>query len=186
VYARTGKQSVTGFGEQTLDGEGSLTVDPPNGDDQRTFLSYGGNESVDQTLRSRPGLVELVHLKTATRTGTTTEFRPTPPVLFAPDPATVGRTWSWRITSTDGSSNVDGSFKVLRNETLTIGGEAVSTAVVEANLTLSGAIAGTSKQTVWASPKYRLAVRTDDVTDTTAPFASHSQSSSVLKSTKPT
>ena len=185
VYRRTGKQAVTGLGEQSLDGEGSLSVDPPAGDDQHTFLSYGESDASEQTLRSKPGSLELVHLKTITRAGTTTEFRPNPPVLFAPDPLAVGRTWSWRITSTDGSVTVDGSFKATRTEDLNVGGEQVATTVVEADLRFSGSITGTTKQTVWASPKYRLIVRTDEVTDLTSPFVVHSETSSVITSTKP-
>lgn len=179
IVKRTGTASGT-----SRDGEGSLRVDPPSGDDQHTFLSYGEADTVDQTLRSKAGAIELVHLRTQTPFFAT-EFRPSPPVLFAPDPLVVGRTWSWRITSTDGKVTVDGSFKALRNETVDIGGEQVSTTVVEANLTFSGEVAGTSKQTVWGSPAYRLVVKTDDVTDLTKPFPLHSDTKSVLTSTKP-
>lgn len=179
IVRRTGTASGT-----SRDGEARLTVDPPNGDDQRTFLSYGDSDTVDQTLRSKSGAIELVHLRTQTPFFAI-EFRPSPPVLFAPDPLVVGRTWSWRITSTDGKTTVDGSFKALRNETVDIGGEQVSTTVVEANLTFSGEVAGTSKQTVWGSPAYRLVVKTDDVTDLTKPFPLHADTKSVLTSTKP-
>lgn len=179
IVKRTGTASGT-----SRDGEGSLTVDPPSGDDQRTLLSFGEADTVDQTLRSKSGAIELVHLRTQTPFFAT-EFRPSPPVLFAPDPLVVGRTWSWRMTSTDGKVTVDGSFKVLRNETVDVGGEQVSTTVVEANLTFSGDVAGTAKQTVWASPAYRLVVKTDDVTDLTKPFPLHSETKTALTSTKP-
>jgi hypothetical protein len=179
IMKRTGTASGT-----SREGEGSLSVDPPNGDDQRTFLSFGEADTVDQTLRSKSGAIELVHLRTQTPFFAT-EFRPSPPVLFAPDPLVVGRTWSWRITSTDGKVTVDGSFKALRNETVDIGGEQVSTTVVEANLTFSGDVVGTSKRTVWGSPAYRLVVKADDVTDLSKPFPLHSDTKTVLTSVKP-
>lgn len=183
VYQRSGKQTSP-LGDQTLAGEGSLRVDPPSGDDQHTFLAYG-SDTTDQTLRSKSGAIELVHLKTQTPYLPATEFRPAPPVLFAPDPLTVGRTWSWRMTSTDGKVTVDGSFKALRNENIAIGGEQVATTVVEATLTFSGDITGTSKRFVWGSTKYRLVVQTEDTTDLTKPFVVHSESRSTLNSTAP-
>lgn len=179
IVKRTGTTSAG-----SADGEGSLTVDPPNGDDQRTFLSYGEADTTDQTLRSKSGAIELVHLRTQTPFFAL-EFRPSSPVLFAPDPLAVGRTWSWRITSTDGKVTIDGSFKALRNEAVDVGGEQVSSTAVEASLTFSGSVVGTSRRTVWGSPAYRLVVRTDDVTDLTQPFPFHSDTRTVLTSTKP-
>jgi hypothetical protein len=129
VYNRTGKRTVTGLPEQSLNGEGRLRVDPPNGNDQHSAVDYGDG-GTEQTVRPRAGGIDLVYLK-VTQGGASWEFRPSPVVLFAPDPASVGSTWKWRITSTDGALTIDASFKVVRNETVTIGGEAVPTAVVE-------------------------------------------------------
>ena len=179
IVKRTGTASGT-----SRDAEASFTVFAPTGDDQRLLLSYGEAEFTDQTVRSRSGAIELVHLRTQTPFFGI-EFRPSLPVLFAPDPLAVGRTWSWRMTSTDGKVTVDGSFKVLRNENVAVGSEQVATTAVEANLTFSGDVTGTSKQTVWASPKYRLVVQTDDVTDLTKPFVFHAESRSTLTSTTP-
>lgn len=178
TYRRTGTRTVGN--DQSLDGEGTLTVDRPNGNEQHSATSYT-ESSTEQTLRHRPGGIDLVFLKTTT-SGVTYEFRPSQPVLFAPDPPTVGATWSWRMTSTDGSVTVDASFKVSRNETVTVGGEAVPTAVVEGDVRFSGALTGTSKQTFWGSDRYRLLVRTEETTD--LGFAK-SRSTSVLVSTKP-
>lgn len=182
TYRRTGTQTSPAFGgDRSLDGEGTLTVDPANGNEQHSKVEY--TESVnEQTLRHRPGGIDLLYLRNEIRGFSNYEFRPAQPVLFAPDPTKVGATWSWRLTSTDGRLTIDGSFKALRSESVTIGGEAVATTVVEGNLTFSGALNGTSRQTVWGSDKYRLIVRTDETTD--VGFAK-SQSSSVLTSTKP-
>lgn len=178
TYRRTGTRTFGG--DQSLDGEGTLTVDRPNGNEQHSATSYTDSSS-EQTLRHRPGGIDLVYLKTTTG-GFTAEFRPAQPVLFAPDPATVGATWSWRMTSTDGGLTIDGSFKVVRNETVTIGGEAVPTAVVDGDLRFSGALTGTSKQTFWGSDRYRLVVRSEETTD--LGFIKW-RSTSVLVSTKP-
>lgn len=182
TYRRTGTQTSAAFGgDRSLDGEGSLIVDAANGNEQHSKVEY--TESVsEQTLRHRPGGIDLVYLRSEVRGFSNFEFRPAQPVLFAPDPLKVGATWSWRLTSTDGRLTIDGAFKALRTETVTIGGEAVATTVVEGNLTFSGAINGTSRQTVWGSDKYRLVVRTDESTDV---GIAKSQSSSVLVSTKP-
>lgn len=183
VMRRTGKRTVTGLGDQSLDGEGRLRVDPPSGNDQHFALEYGDGGTA-QTVRPRSGGIDLAYLKVTVQ-ASSWEFRPSPVVLFAPDPASVGSTWSWRITSTDGSLTIDARFKAVRNESVTIGGEAVNTVVVEGTSTLSGAVNGTLKQTLWGSERYRLIVRTEDVTDTSTPFASHSESRSELASTKP-
>jgi hypothetical protein len=182
VYQRTGKQTSP-FGEQSLNGQGTLTVNAPNGAEQHSSTVYTESSS-EQTLRHRSGGIDLLYLKVSNQAGTF-EFRPSPPVLFAPDPLTVGATWSWRITSTNGALTIDASFKVVRTETLNIGGEQVATSVVEGTSQVSGAFTGTLKQTLWGSEKHRLIVRTDDVTDITAPAAIHSESSSVLTSTRP-
>ena len=179
TYRRTGTRTVGG-GDSSLDGEGTLTVDPANGNEQHSRTEYV-DSSTEQTVRHRAGGIDLLFLK-ITFSSFTYEFRPSPPVLFAPDPPAVGATWSWRMTSTDGSVTVDGSFKVLRNETVTIGGEPVATAVVEGNLRFSGALTGTSKQTLWGSDRYRLIVRTEEAAD--FGFARW-RSNSVLVSTKP-
>jgi hypothetical protein len=184
TYRRTGDQT-TPFGPRSLNGEGSLVVQPPNGADQHSATTYTESSS-EQTLRHRAGGIDLLYLKIANQqAGSSFEFRPSPPVLFAPDPLAVGATWSWRMTSTNGALTIDASFKVVRNETLDIGGEAVATAVVEGTSQLSGAFTGTLRQTLWGSERYRLIVRTDEATDITAPAAVQSKSSSVLVSTKP-
>lgn len=185
TYRRTGDQTSP-FGAQSLNGEGSLVVHAPNGADQHSVTAYTESSS-EQTLRHRAGGIDLLYLKIDNRqAGSSFEFRPSPPVLFAPDPIAVGATWSWRMTSTNGALTIDASFKVVRNETIDIGGEAVATAVVEGTSQLSGAFTGTLRQTLWGSERHRLIVRTDDTTDITAPAAIHSKSSSVLVSTRPT
>ncbi|MBW3669507.1 MAG: hypothetical protein KY443_09890 [Actinobacteria bacterium] len=181
TFNRTGKRTIPGIGDQSLNGPGTLTVDPPTGSDQRTFLSYNQYDSTEQTVRYGADRVELVHLKLETQAGTF-EFRPSPPVLFAPDPVKVGATWAWKMTSTDNRLTLDSTFKAVRTENQSVGGESVATSVVEGTINLSGFLTGTIRQTLWASDRYRLIVRLDETSDLSGV---QSQSSSVLASTNP-
>lgn len=181
TFNRTGKRTIPGVGDQSLNGPGALTVDPPTGSDQRTFLSYNQYDSTEQTVRYGADRVELLQLKLETQAGTF-EFRPSPPVLFAPDPPTAGATWAWKMTSTDNRMTLDSSFKVVRTENQSIGGESVPTTVVEGTINVSGVLTGTIRQTLWASERYRMIVRVDETSDLSGIT---SQSSSVLASTTP-
>lgn len=182
TFNRTGTRKLPGnFGDQSLNGPGTLTVDPPTGSDQRTFLSYNQYDSTEQTVRYRADGIDLLALKLETQAGTF-DFRPSPPVLFAPDPVNVGATWAWKMTSTDNRLTLDSTFKVVRTESQSIGGESVATAVVEGTINVSGVLTGTIRQTLWASERYRMIVRLDETSDLNGIT---SQSSSVLASTTP-
>lgn len=89
----------------------------------------------------------------------TKEFRPSPAVLLVPDPAKPGAAWSWSGTSTDGKTRVQASNKILRTETVTIGGKKVVCAVLLTRLVLSGDVTYTADVTTWWSPDYRLPVK---------------------------
>lgn len=180
TFNRTGTRT-TPIGDQSLNGPGALTVDPVNGSDQRTFLSYNQYDSTEQVVRYRPDAIDLVMLKLETQAGTF-EFRPASPVLFAPEPLKVGATWAWKMTSTDNRLTLDSSFKIARTESQNIGGESVATFVVEGTINVSGFLTGTIHQTLWASDRHRLIVRTDETSDLNG---LKSQASSVLASTTP-
>lgn len=190
VPPRTGNERTATPGtytyNRTRDGsptQGTLVVHRPQGADQRFVTTYQGGEAAETLLRSRSGGIDLLLLKTTTPLLGTEEYRPSPPVQFAPDPAPVGTTWSWRITSTDGDQTLDGTFRVARTERLTIGGEAVDTVVFESTVNVSGDnFTGTLHQTTWASPKYRLVVRGDERLESS--FLRYTQSA-VLASTRP-
>ena len=183
-FAAPGKYTYDVAGTSPLGqpGPAQLTVDPPNGADQRSVLS-SNQGSTEQILRQQTDATYLVLLKTAQPAE---EFRPNPPVLAAPQPAPVGKTWSWTMTSVDGDTTVKSDFRVTGNETVAIGGEQVPTIVVEATITInSPSIAAVDKRTMWISDNYRLIVKQRDVVDTTKPFASHSDITATLRSTKP-
>ena len=172
-------QGTTPFGPP---GPVTVTFDPPNGADQRAASSSNQGNG-EQILRYQTDGAYLVFLKTPQPAE---EFRPNPPVLAAPQPAPVGRTWSWTITSTDGDTTVKSDFRVTGNETVLIGGEQVPTVVVEATITVnSPQVAATIKRTMWISDNYRLIVKERNVVDSTRPIVSHSDVTATLRSTKP-
>lgn len=184
TYNRTGKSSSNVFGEQSLDGPVTLKVDPPTGDDQRSVQS-SSEGSTETVLRFLPEGAYFTFLKTTNR-GITREFRPNPAVLAVPADPAVGRTWSWTVTSSDGATTLNASFKVERNETLSIGGEQVPTVVLAVVLKTSGDIEYTVNQTNWVSMAKGLSVRIDETGNGKAGSVTlSSQSSMTLQSTKP-
>ncbi|MDQ1445870.1 MAG: hypothetical protein QOI20_2334 [Acidimicrobiaceae bacterium] len=184
TYNRSGQAHTSAFGDQSLDGPVSLKVDPAAGADQHSTQS-GPEGSTEQVVRFLDEGAYFADLKQS-RSGITKEFKPNPAVLAVPSAPTVGRTWSWTVTSTDGATTLNASFKVLRNETLTIGGEQVPTVVLNAVLKGSGDITFTTDTTNWVSLAKGLIVRADEKTDgTIGSVTFNSQSTMALTSTKP-
>jgi hypothetical protein len=184
VYSVRGKQSSPAFGEQPVPPEGTLTVDPPNGRDQRQ-VNQGGNATTEQILRFTDNGVLIVYLK-ITGPGFVLEFRPSPPVLATPRPVAPGRTWSWSMQSTDGTTTVKSDFRAVRVEKVTIGTEAVDTIVIDANVVTTGTINSTGRRTFWGSDRYKLVVQDSQVTDgTVGAVQFHAESNAKLRSTKP-
>jgi hypothetical protein len=175
---------LTGQGNgQNIDTQLTMTVDPPTGGDQHsTTQTQQGSE--EQTLRYQANGLYLVELK-LNAGFIQKDFTPNPPALQYPEPATIGKTWSWSVTSSDGKTTVNTSFQVLRTENQTVGSETVPTTVLKVTITTSGDIVSKSDSTYWISEKYRLIVRTDSTADTTSPIVTHSTTSQVLLSTKP-
>jgi hypothetical protein len=162
-YASTGDFTSTLTGPQTRNGETTLTVDPPFGSDQRS-VRRAFSRTTEQVLRLDAGGAHLVSLRLSDQ-GVDKQVQATPPVLALPADAAPGRTWTWRLTSTDGLTSVDSTFRALRTETLTVGGQRVEALVVEVVLSLSGDIVSTLTQTTWVSIERRLVVRQDETSD---------------------
>ncbi len=141
--------------------------------------------SSEQILRLIPEGAYFTYLKQS-QSGLSKEFRPNPPVLAVPASAPVGRTWSWSITSSDGATKLDASFRVDRNETLTIAGEQVQTVVLAIVLKTSGDIELTTNQTNWVAPSKGLSVKVEENSNGRAgSITFSSQSSTMITSTKP-
>ena len=162
-YASTGDFTSTLTGPQSRNGETTLTVDPPSGSDQRS-VRRAFSRTTEQVLRLDAAGAHLVSLRLSDQ-GVDKEVQASPPVLALPADAAPGRTWTWRLTSTDGLTSVDSTFRALRTETLTIAGQRVPALVVEVVLSLSGDIVSTLTQTTWVSLERRLVVRQDETSD---------------------
>ncbi|HUP69243.1 MAG TPA: hypothetical protein VM142_05445 [Acidimicrobiales bacterium] len=164
-YASTGTFSAGVTGEQRRSGESILTVDPPAGADQHS-LRQGDNRSSEQILRFQPDGTYIVMLK-ITDQGLTKEFRPATPVLAFPYSAPVGRTWSWRMTSTDGKTTVETSFRIERTEAVPVGSQSVPAVVVQATVVTTGDLTSRGTQTLWVAESRRLVVREQSATEGT-------------------
>ncbi|MFN2536777.1 MAG: hypothetical protein ABR549_01315, partial [Mycobacteriales bacterium] len=137
-YTYTSSGKVT-FGATPQDASGTqtLTISPLKDDVQHSTLHSDDAGDTEQDIVVRDTGSYGASLK-LTSPAFTKEFRPTTPVLLVPDPAVVGRGWSWSATSTDGATHVTATNKLVRHETLSIGGSRVPTVVLQTHLVLSG------------------------------------------------
>ena len=181
TYKVTGTMTVGT--PQKVDTTSTLKVDPLQGTDQHSAQTgqQGGQETV---LRYQADGVYLVNLKL---TGPVNkEFKLEPPGLAFAQPATIGKAWGWTAKSTDGATTVKSDFKILRTETIAIGGEQVPTVVVETKVVTDGDIKSTSTGTMWVSEGYLLIVQEQNkINGTYGAFAFSGDTSSVMQSTKP-
>ena len=185
IYTLSGTSSSSiQPGDQPITGQGTLTVDPVSGTDQHQSRQ-DPNQTSETVFRFQPDGAYIVNLKQTT-SGLAKEFRADPPVLVLPQPATVGRSWQWDLTSTDGATRVHATFKVARTETVTIGGEAVACVVLENTVTTSGDIVSTTTSTIWTSDRYRIVVQQHDVgSGNYGAITFRSDKTSKLQSTRP-
>lgn len=169
--------------ERPANGRSVLTVDPRRGDDQRwaTVSDLSSRPPSEQVLRFLPSGVRLVRLRVG---GGFAEFAPSPPVLAAPTPP-AGAPWSWSIRSTDGATSLAASFRYRGTETVTVGGQAVPSYVIEGQLRFSGAIVGTVTVTRWVSLAHSLDVKSHEVDDFSVPMRSRGDLTFVLQSLTP-
>lgn len=159
-YAATGQFTSTLTGPQPRDGEVTLVVDPPSGSDQRT-VRRAFTRTTEQVLRFDARGANLVYLRLRDQ-GIDKAVEASPPVLALPADAAPGRTWTWRLTSTDGLTTADSTFRAIRSETIAVGGERVPALVVEAALNLSGDVVASLTQTLWVDLGRRLVLRQDE------------------------
>jgi hypothetical protein len=174
-YRVTGKS-----GTQNIDFTSVLTIDPPNGADQRNSQTTPQGTS-DQVLRYLPDGIYLVSL--SVNAGIVSkEFRPDSTALTFPLPPTVNRAWSWSATSTDGKTKVNAAFKLLRKEPITVGGESLEAWVIEAKTSTSGDFQSTADRVIWMSEPLRMILRTDEKGSS---GLGATETSARLQSTKP-
>ncbi len=169
---------------QNVSGTATLTVDRLSGGQQHSVMKTDRG-STDETLTFPSDGTHLDQL-TLTNAAFTKTFSPRPSVLLLPAPQKVGSTWTWSATSTDGKTTASTTNKIARMETLTIGGETVSCAVVESVLTLSGDLTYRGDTTIWYSAGHRVAVKEHEKgSGNVNGFAFSSDITSLMRSTTP-
>lgn len=128
--------NVHDYAEQHRE-EFDLTVDPSG--------VYNHRYKVDLTIAGRKE---------------STDIRQVPPLRFAQWPMALGLAWTGEWKDPNGNSDARYECRVAAKETLTIGGEAVRTWVVEANLHLLGPkTRGEVFLRLWLAPDYRMTVQ---------------------------
>lgn len=100
TYRQHGTSS-SALGDQSLDGDSTLTVDQPHGNrEHSTQRDRGG--STEQVVVGRPNGLFLAEIHLA-QPGFDEDFKPARPVLLFPAGAHKGQQWHWHMTSTDGN-----------------------------------------------------------------------------------
>lgn len=148
----------------------------PNGDTHETG-------DFDLVLRWTPDAASVVSLKIA-MAGKEFNAPAGAPLLFIPFDSAPPQ-WSWSMTSTDGKTMIQQSASVTGNDSVTVGGTAVPTFVVDSTINISGDITGTVHLTAWVDPVTRLVVKQHTVTHVTLPIVVSSDITSVLESLTP-
>jgi hypothetical protein len=98
------------LGDQSLDGDSTLTVDQPQGSrEHSTQRDRGG--STEQVLVSQAGGLYLAEIHLS-QTGFDEDFKPAQPVLLFPGNAHKGQQWQWHMTSTDGKYTLNARLTV--------------------------------------------------------------------------
>ena len=184
TYDASGSQR-TGAYSSRVSGSATLAVSRlANGHQTSTLHNTQGDTRQDVLVRDAGSY--LVDLQVHAQGLPDKEFAFSPAVLLLPDPARVGSAWSWHGTSTDGKTTVSTTNKVVRTETLTIGGRRVATVVLQTHLVLSGDIDYTADVTTWVAPSLRLPVKDHTVGKGTAIGVPYSfDVTDVMRSTTP-
>lgn len=184
TYTYDTSGTVTAGTPRDASGTQTLTVDPPAAGRQHSLLSSSQGHT-DQDVAVRSAGTYLVRLAIS-NPAFTKEFRSATGVLLVPDPATIGRSWSWNAMSTDGKTKASVTAKVLRQETVTIGGSRVATTVIDSTLRLTGDVTYTGRTQSWYDVADRLPVKDHTKgSGTVSGLAFTTDITNVLRSTKP-
>jgi len=155
----------------------TLIIDPAAGTTQhatRDLRDASRNGAVLETvLDYRPDGIALVSLRvTATFLLFTEveELHPPTPLLLLPTGFREGLHRDLDLPAQAGSAHL--TIDVLRQEQLTIGGQAVTTNRVHLVASIPGQLNGRLDLTIWVAPAYRLWVREHSVGEATGPDGS--------------
>jgi hypothetical protein len=171
----------------------TLVVDAPSGTRQRSTRNLrdpaGNGLQTEFTLDYRPDGVFLVSLRVTTGfsgISDVRDLRPASPVLLLATGAGPG---AHREADLTGNSPAKLVVDVLREEWLTIGGQAVDTLVMRATVTLApGDVTGRQELTVNVDRGTRLWVKERSVTDASAAgglFTAHSEYTATMQRLTP-
>jgi len=147
--------TVTAGSTQKSSGSATLTVDKPVGEKQHSSFE-GERGGTEQDVVHRADGTYLARLVIASFGK---EFRPAKPVLTMPVPAQIGKAWSWTMKSTDGKTTASLTAKIVRRETVTVGGQAIKAWVIEGTLKLTGDFTYTDQRTSWHDDSRLLEVK---------------------------
>ena len=166
---------------QTIDEQTVTIITSLGGADIRQ-AAEDGSQIVDLRYQADGVFLRLLDLGMQ---GVRFRFRSPDGVLFTPVPATAGQAWNWQLTDDTGQITAAWSATTQPSQVITVAGEAVNAAVVDAVVTLSGTysgfqVDGTVHLTLWLDPARRTAVQLHQVTDITQPVAAHGDTTSVF------
>ncbi|MCA1839784.1 MAG: hypothetical protein LC723_05570 [Actinobacteria bacterium] len=147
LFDETGATTLSGCYDRTQapPTPSRLTIDPADGDRQRLVRDRGTQEHPNVTTAIVQYRVDGIYLVYLSQTSgfalvSTTEFMPSPPVLLVPAHPSVGQSWAFVLTSTDGKVTVDSNNSVDSiGESVTIGnGQNRSTDKITTNSHITG------------------------------------------------
>jgi hypothetical protein len=184
TYTYDTSGTVTAGTPRDASGTSTLTVNAPSGGRQHSTLTNDqGSTAQDVVVRSTGTYLAMLAISNP---AFNKQFRFETPVLLVPDPATPGRSWSFRGTSTDGKTTVAVTAKVARRETVKVGGVPTATAVVTSTLRLTGDVTYTADMETWYDPADRLTVKDHTRgSGTYGGLAFQTDLTAVLRSTRP-
>ena len=191
-YDTSGSSSF-GLGPVPFPAVTTLMVDSATGTRQRSVRDLrdpsGTGALSESVLDYRPDGVHLISLRLTTRVAGTTdvrELRPVEPVLILPTSARPGHHAEFDIPS-NGGVPAHVAVDVLREETVSVGGQAVGALVIRAVTTLPpGPVSGRQELTVSYDRGSRLIVKERQVTDATAGLLNfHSEYDATLQRLTP-
>ena len=183
-YTYDSSGTVTAGTPRAVKGTATLTVDPAAGPKQHSVLEGDQGRTEQDVVHGSTGTT-LARLL-LTNPAFTKEFKPAKPVLVVPSPPTVGKSWSWTMTSTDGKTKASLTARITKTESVTVGGVKVNTAVVESTLKLTGDVTYTGKMRTNYDASRRLQVKErTQGNGMVGGFAFTTDITSVLRSTKP-
>ena len=126
--------SSSALGDQSLDGDSTLTVDQPNGSREHSTQRDSGGKTEQVLVAHTDGLyLAEIHLS---QPGFDEDFKPSQPVLLFPGSAHKGQHWRWQMTSTDGKYTLTARLQVddLHSSAQTTDGQTVETVALSSVL----------------------------------------------------